>query len=118
MSGPLLDINVQRERAARNQALFREVNERIDELNKKAPVLGSTPGYICECLDTACSEMIAMPHDDYARIRRHPNEFFVLPGHEEPLVELVVDKTDRWFVVRKLGVGGEIARELHESTPD
>jgi hypothetical protein len=43
------DIEVRRERAARNQALFREVNERIEEL--------STPsysrGFICECQDGA-----------------------------------------------------------------
>jgi len=117
MSGPPQDIDVQRERAARNQALFREVNDRIDELNEKVPVLGSTPGYICECLDTACTEIIPMPHDEYARIRRNPNEFLVLPGHEEPLVEEVVDKTHRWLVVRKLGVGGEIAEALHEAKP-
>jgi len=117
MNGPPLDIDLQRERAARNQALFREVNDRIDELNEKVPVLGSTPGYVCECLDTACTEIIPMPHDEYARIRRHPNEFLVLPGHEDPLVEVVVDKTHRWLVVRKLGVGGEIAKQLREPRP-
>jgi hypothetical protein len=41
------DIEVRRERAARNQALFRQVDERIEEL--------STPsysrGFICECQD-------------------------------------------------------------------
>jgi hypothetical protein len=70
------------------------------------------PGYICECLDTACSEMIEMPHDEYERIRRNPNEFFVLPGHEDLRVEMVVDQTDRWLVVQKLGVGAEIAKQL------
>jgi hypothetical protein len=36
-------LDVQRERAARNQSLFREVNERIDDLNRNVRVVGSTP---------------------------------------------------------------------------
>jgi len=106
------EIDVQRQRAARNQSLFRDVNERMDSLNTRFAGTGATPGYVCECHDSACAEMIAMPHEEYERIRRDPHEFFVVPGHEDLLVEEIVDKTDRWFVVRKIGVAGTEAEQL------
>ena len=106
------NLDVQRERAARNQALFREVNERIENLNKEFGDDEETPHYVCECLDPSCAELIALPRNEYERIRRYPADFFVVPGHEQPHVEEVVDAHARWVVVRKLGVGGAVAEEL------
>jgi|tagenome__1003787_1003787.scaffolds.fasta_scaffold17066201_1 hypothetical protein len=108
------DLDLRRERAARNQSLFREVNERIDELNDGG--VGEVPRYVCECLDTECVEQLAIPHDEYERIRRHPTEFFVIPGHELLEVEEVVHREDRWLVVRKLGAGAKVAAEAAESS--
>ena len=112
MSGS--DLDVQRRRAGENQALFRTVNYRIDELNRR---FGSSEvsRFVCECLEPACVELIAIPHDEFERIRRNPTEFFVIPGHEVPQVEEVVHRDERWLVVRKLGVGAKVAAELAES---
>ena len=65
-----------------------------------------------------CLERIEVSHDEYARVRRHANEFIVKPGHEIPQVEEVVHRETRWIVVRKLGVGAEIAAELDGAAPD
>lgn len=107
------NLDVQRERAARNQALCRTINQHIDELN--GLLLDreeSLPQYICECLDMSCTERIAMPHAEYRQIRRHPTEFIVLDGHQDLQVEEVVHRDTRWIIVRKIGVGATIATEL------
>jgi hypothetical protein len=105
--------DTQRDRAARNQSLFRAVNEQIEAVStgfeKDMP-----QQYVCECLDLACSELIFLPHEEYARIRRHANEFVILPGHEDLQVEEVVAAQPRWLIVRKLGVGATVAAELAE----
>jgi len=105
-------IDLQRERAARNQALFREVNERIDELNAGLAPDERELLYVCECLDPSCAEQIAMSHQDYRGIRTDPAEFFVAPGHEVLQVEEVVDRQPRWLIVRKLGAGARLATRL------
>ena len=38
------------ERIARNEALFREVNEQIKDVNDDVPA-GSEAGFVCECGD-------------------------------------------------------------------
>jgi hypothetical protein len=102
------DIEVRRERAARNQALFRQVNERIEEL--------STPsysrGFICECQDGACNEALSMTVEEYEDVRTDGNRFAVLPGHEAPDVEKVVQVAERYLIVAKLGTGRSIAEQL------
>jgi len=106
------DLDAQRQRAARSQSMFRRANERIDQLNSEFGNADETRRYVCECANTSCGELILVPHDEYLRIRRHPNEFLVAPGHELPHVEEVVERTARWIVVRKLGLGAAVAEEL------
>ncbi len=105
-------LDLQRQRAARNQAVCRDVNDRIDELNEQLGSDDALPQYICECLDVSCGERIAIPHHDYLRIRRNPVEFVVVPGHEDLQVEQVIDRETSWLIVRKLGVGAKVAAEL------
>lgn len=102
-------LDRRRIRAARNQAMFREVNERIGELAQR---WSSEMGFICECLDTACSEAVSLSVAEYECIRKDPGSFVVAPGHEVRDVEDVVSTNERYTVVRKSGVGYEAAAEL------
>jgi hypothetical protein len=99
--------------AAETQAVFREVNERIDELNRG--VLGRQPiseEWVCECEDGSCIERIEMSQSEYEWLRADGNRFAVLPGHEVQAVEEVIRRCERFFVVAKLGAGGVRAVEL------
>lgn len=107
-----MDTDLQRERAARNQSLFRLVNERIEDVNGESGADDEVRDYVCECLDTSCAERLPIPRDEYQRIRRNPAEFVLVPGHEQPEVEEVVDRNDRWVVVRKVGAGAKVATDL------
>jgi hypothetical protein len=98
----------QRERAARNQSLFREVNERINELTDST--LPSS--FICECTNEGCDESIPLTLTEYEEIRANGNRFVVLAGHEVSTVEEIVARGNGYIVVAKLGAGAPLAEQL------
>ena len=90
------------ERARRiglNEALFREVNERIAEVRESAHV--QHMDIVCECGDLACEERFSIEPGDYERLRSEPTLFAVVPGHEIPDVESVVEEHPEYLTVRK-----------------
>jgi hypothetical protein len=111
------------ERAARNQSLFREVNERVVALEQgglqEVAGDGSAVHAICECANAACHESIELDIDGYAAIRSSPLHFLIKAGHEWPDVERVVSEHDGYIVVEKVAEAGEMAIELaYESSQD
>ena len=100
-----LALDDRRERAAKNQSLFREVNERIGELSGSATV----PTFVCECTDETCDQRLPLTREEYERIRSDSNSFFVVRGHEIDEIEQVVAVAKRYVVVAKLGRGGKVA---------
>lgn len=101
-------------RIARNEALFREVNERVKELNEAFDALAQNAEWICECGNTECLEPIQMTHEEYEAVRARGGDcFFVRPdeAHVVRDVEAVLERHERYWVVRKIGVAAEIAEE-------
>jgi hypothetical protein len=102
-----------RARIAANEAVFRTVNERIEELNR---VLGQTVdddsmAIICECGDVGCTEPITVPIDAYEEARSDPTHFIIVPGHEIPDVEDIVARAGNFNVVCKhKGSGKTVAQ--------
>jgi hypothetical protein len=102
--------NLQQERAAKNQSVFRDVNEGIRDLTE---VQDETWGEIlCECDDLACIARIPVTMAEYERVRAHGDRFLVLEGHETGGVEIVVDRADRYVVVEKIEHGAVVAHKL------
>jgi hypothetical protein len=100
------------DRAARNEALFRRVNERVEEVNVAfEPILGDAD-FFCECVDVECMEKIRMTLGEYEALRSDPTQFVVKPGHVLPAEEVVVEERNDFLVVRKVGRAGERAAEL------
>jgi hypothetical protein len=99
------------ERQGRNESLFREVNERIAELNQTFQIEGLSE-FLCECSREECKEPVTISLDEYEAVRRESTRFFVIPGHEDEGVERVVERNDRYFVVEKIGDAAEEAEEL------
>lgn len=96
-----------KERFARNEAVFREVNERIEELTRESEWLE----LMCECGDPQCKEPLRLTVGEYERVRQEPTDFLVARGHVIPEIETVVEETERFEVVRKLAGEGAFARE-------
>jgi hypothetical protein len=103
-------LDVRQTRLARNEALFREVNERIAEVSRSYG-LGDSLEFLCECGDARCLEAIAVTRRDYERVRADFDRFLVAPGHENLEIERVVERNDGYLVVQKLGEAGEIAED-------
>jgi uncharacterized protein len=98
-------------RAARNQLLFRAVNDRLKGLAEAFQFIAEHTTFTCECADKTCVEPMLMSIDEYETLRGHRNRFAVLPGHADPDVEDVVDTTERYVVVEKSGAGARIAEQ-------
>jgi hypothetical protein len=97
-----------------NEALFRTINEEVDALNRGlAQLTDETIHIVCECGDINCQQRLVVPLAAYERIRSDAALFFVVPGHEIPSTEDVVEETPRYFVVKKHEGGPE---ELAEAT--
>jgi hypothetical protein len=99
------------ERQGRNESLFREVNERIAELNQTFQVEGRSE-FLCECSQEECKEPLSISLDEYEAVRRESTRFFVIPGHEDQSVERVVERNDRYVVVEKVGDAAAEADDL------
>jgi hypothetical protein len=99
------------ERQGRNESLFREVNERIAEVNQTFHVEGRSE-FLCECSRGECRDPVSISIDEYEGIRREPTWFFVLPGHENLSVERVIERNERYAVVEKVGEAAEEAEDL------
>jgi hypothetical protein len=105
------------ERQARNEALFRSVNERIEELVDQT-LEHHTEGasvwdFVCECHDRDCAERIPLTRTEYEAIRSDGRHFVVAPSpeHVDTSIESVVDMSTRYWVVEKIGEPGEYAEE-------
>ena len=105
-------------RAARNQAIFRAINERIVEINKGFGGDVDTIAISCECADAGCAELLRINGDAYASVRRSPRTFAVLTEHVFPDVERVVSRNDGYAVVEVIGHGIEVAEATHRTGPD
>lgn len=56
---------------------------------------------VCECGELECAEQIVVPLSDYERVRSDSALFLIVPGHEKPDVEDVVEQNAAFAVVRK-----------------
>jgi hypothetical protein len=103
-------MNNRERRIGENEALFREVNERVRETSETFDVASGEAEFVCECGSASCVERIRMSLEEYERVRADPTTFVIVPGHEEPDVEVVVAHEGRYDVVRKhSGAAEEIA---------
>jgi hypothetical protein len=98
----------ERERAARNESLLREVNERVNEFSRTS----SFVPFLCECADLECRERIPLTKDEYEAVRAGPAYFAVKPGHVLPELERVVEEGGRFTIVEKVGAGAAVASDL------
>ncbi|MFL5969585.1 MAG: hypothetical protein ACJ74L_08315 [Gaiellaceae bacterium] len=107
------------ERIGMNEAVFRDVNERIQEVADAFQLRGEPLDLICECGDASCVDRINVSRSEYEEIRSDSHAFAVAPGHEAPDVEEIVAKRGGFDIVRKFaGVPERIARETDPRSND
>jgi hypothetical protein len=98
------------ERLARNEAFFREVNERIRQV--ATGFNGEGQEFLCECSDPTCAVRISLTLEEYEHIRASSTRFVLAPGHIANEIEHVLEHEGDHVVVEKRGVAGEVASTL------
>jgi hypothetical protein len=87
------------DRIIENEKLFREVNERVADM--QVNFSGPDPEWVCECGDETCFEKVAVSIEDYQLIRSHGDWFVIRPGHEKAVVERIVRENGEFVIVEK-----------------
>jgi hypothetical protein len=103
-------------RAGENEALFRQVNERIEGLAETFAVVTGDFAVVCECGELDCTEQILVTATVYEETRARPDHFIVKPGHEQPDVESVVETDPAFLIVEKRGLAEKVAEETDPRT--
>jgi hypothetical protein len=98
------------ERIGLNEAVFREVNERIGEIADSFQIRDGPLDLVCECGNADCVQQISMTAAEYEELRSDPHQFAVHPGHEIEDVETVVARRKGYAIVAKdKGVPQQVA---------
>lgn len=101
-------IQMDVERNARAQVLYREVNDHIRELDEAFQSHGRV-AVLCEC-GRGCAERLQVPVGEYDRARREPTYFLVATPHIAREVDRVIEDHGSWLLVEATGVAAEVAR--------
>ena len=100
------------ERLGRNEAMFREINERLESRIQTFPGGRAELSILCECADPKCADRIRITPEAYAAVRQDGRQFIARPGHERLDIEEIVESNDEYEVIRKRGVAAQVAEQL------
>lgn len=108
-------MGVREKRLGANEALFREVNDRVAEVAERFVEVEDDESpieFTCECGITDCTERMPMTLAEFEAVRVVPTRFAVVPGHDVPDIERVVERHPSYVVVEKLDPdAAQVARE-------
>jgi hypothetical protein len=105
-------MDPRQERLARNEALFREVNERVREVAEIHGADDHVYEFLCECSNADCTFQVRATLAEYEAVRAHASRFLIAPSHSLPEIETVVERHDGWWVVEKHGEPAELVEDL------
>jgi hypothetical protein len=98
-------------RAAHNEAIFRNANERLSREREALAAPEDRTPFLCECADTRCNEIVLLTVEEYERARSQGDWFFVATHHlDRVLASSEITELGGYALVRKRGRAGEIAR--------
>jgi hypothetical protein len=102
-----LDEEARRTRIAKNEGIFRSVNENIEDINRGFSLATQNMTAVCECGDLNCAEQLQIDLATYEQVRSDPTWFVVVPGHEVADVEDIVAHHEGFDIVSKHKGAGE-----------
>jgi hypothetical protein len=104
-------MSTREERLGLNEAVFREVNERIEQVAETFN-LQDQLDLLCECGRAECVDRITLTHAEYEELRSDSHQFAIRQGHDKPDVERVIAKRKGYDIVQKFrGAPERIAEE-------
>ena len=103
--------------AARTHDLFREVNDRVHDINPEFEEFAAFSDWVCECANRECRERILLTTEEYEQVRAKPITFAVAPtdDHVFEQIDDVVARNDRYWTVQTKGEAGAKVRSDHDA---
>jgi hypothetical protein len=96
-----MEMDERARRIGQNEALFRQINENLEDLNAAFASVTGTFEIVCECGAISCVERIVIDPATYERLRANPTWFAVVTGHDIPDVESIVERHEGYDFVEK-----------------
>jgi hypothetical protein len=81
------------------RTLFRQVNERVLDVNSSLGPTARIADFVCECRDPECSERLTLSISQFHAVRSRPRRHIVRPGHVAPAYEHTVEAYKGFSVV-------------------
>ena len=100
-----------KQRVAENEALFRDVNERVIASSGRQAAPNETSLFYCECGDEKCFVHLRLTRAEYEAIRAHSDRFAVVVEHAVQEAERIVARHDGYAVVEKHRDVREVAED-------
>jgi hypothetical protein len=102
-------VDAREERLARNEILFRELNETIEVVAQRQGTDAHVYEFVCECSNIDCTLALPLTLEVYEDTRGAPDLFLVAPGHDLPEIEDIIREAEGFQVVRKRGAAARLA---------
>jgi hypothetical protein len=96
------------QRLGANETIFRDVNEGI-ERGRWPGEDGEPIGFRCECARLGCNLLVKLTLSEYEHVRDDPRRFMMVPGHQIPAVETVIEEHSDYVIVEKREAAGDRA---------
>ena len=97
-----------------NESAFRNANEQLERGAQElvgADHADAVP-FLCECPDPECRKTVLVTLGEYEQVRRVSGaRGIAVLGHEDPEIERVVERNDRFVVTEKFGEAGDVHDE-------
>ena len=91
-----------------NEELMEELNRRMERMleeireDDESTDADEPIAFLCECSHLDCRERVHLEPSVFDRIHKDPEVFILVPGHEIPDVERIVDQMGDFLIVRKI----------------
>src|SRR3954466_16335844 len=99
------------ERAARNESVFRDANERIEQRLEELSLSDGRSPFLCECENPLCTRPVRLTSQEYEAVRAHPDRFIGAPDLTVEDAD-VIRRSDEFQVIQKRGAEAALAAEL------
>jgi len=90
-------------RLVENEVIFRDANQTAQQFIEQVegPHSAKKAGFYCECSNLDCRERIELTAEEYKRLHQNKRHFVVVPGHEMPQVEKVIQQETTYSLIEK-----------------
>jgi hypothetical protein len=108
------------ERKALNEGRFRDANEQIGQ--KAVDLVGVEDEqfvpFLCECPQMDCTQIALLTLKEYDKVRSGGKQGLAVLGHEDPTIERVLERNERFVMTEKFGRAGEVHEQNDDRSDD